>query len=326
MQNQKEDLTVAVVVCCYTIERWAFIEAAIKSAEMQTRLPDQIILVVDYNDALFSKAKQQFKHIDVIKNSDKKGLSGTRNTALRFAGTDIIAFLDDDAYAHDTWLSFLLEPFSNTQVLATGGKTLANWELAEPKWLPKEFYWTFGCDYLGGPNTYSEVRNLFGCNMALRRQPVVAIGGFNTDLGRILSFPLGGEETELCLRLKASYPNSLLYYLPQAQINHFVSKSRTSLGYFVKRCFAEGLSKAKISALIASNHSLQSERSYALKVLPEGLLRGLKEFLDGNIFGLLRCLAILIGFSSTVIGFGLGHIVQFFKKDTQKLPSLKQTS
>jgi len=326
MQNQKENLTVAVVVCCYTLERWVFIEAAIKSAEMQTRFPDQIILVVDYNNELFNKAKQQFKHIDVIENSNKKGLSGTRNTAIRFADTDIVAFLDDDASADRTWLSFLLEPFSNPKVLATGGKTLPKWEMAEPKWLPKEFYWTFGCDYLGGPNARSEVRNLFGCNMALRREIVSTLGGFNTDLGRIFNFPLGGEETELCLRLKASHPDGVLYYLPQAQINHFVSKSRISLGYFVKRCFAEGLSKAKISVLIAPNQGLQSERSYTLRVLPKGLLRGLRDLLKGNILGLLRCFAIFIGFSATVIGFVLGHIVQFFKIDTQELPRLKQTS
>ena len=51
----------------------------------------------------------------------KPNIAAARNAGLRTAGGDIIAFLDDAAYAEPTWLAHLTAPFDDPAVAAAGG-------------------------------------------------------------------------------------------------------------------------------------------------------------------------------------------------------------
>ena len=81
---------------------------------------------------------------------------------------------------------------------------------------------------------------MLGCNMAFRRAPLAALGGFSSRLGRVGSRPVGAEETEVCIRLRRAEPGHIVMFRPAARVHHLVPAARARLRYFVARCFAEG--------------------------------------------------------------------------------------
>ena len=55
---------------------------------------------------------------------------------------------------------------------------------------------------------------------------------------------------------------------------HSISKARARWGYFLSRCYHEGLSKAAISRMVGRDRGLSAERSYTFGVLPKAAVRG----------------------------------------------------
>jgi hypothetical protein len=153
------DTPVTAVLCVYTEQRWAMIEAP----------PAQLLMVVDYNDTLRERATRAFTGVDVVANVHTKGLSGAKNTALDHATQPIITVLDDDAVADPKWIATLLAHFDDPSVVAVGSAVDANWEDRRPVWFAAEFDWTLGCSYVGLPEDVTDVRNVFGGAMAMRR-------------------------------------------------------------------------------------------------------------------------------------------------------------
>jgi hypothetical protein len=86
-----------------------------------------------------------------------------------------------------------------------------------------------------------------------------------------------------------------------------VPQQRTTLGYFVRRCFNEGLGKAALATLNGASQSTSTERDYARRVLPRAIGRGLRETAVGDVSGGMRSAAIAFGFCVTVIGFVVGR-------------------
>ena len=59
--------------------------------------------------------------------------------------------------------------------------------------------------------------------------------------------------------------------------------ARSTFGYFRARCYAEGLSKALVTASVGAGDGLATERAHALKALPLGALRGIGEACRGDL-------------------------------------------
>ncbi len=308
-------LTISTIVCAYSFERWHDLCELVSSLKRQTLKPDEVIIVIDHNEALLAKAGQTFTNYKVIENSSQKGLSGARNSGVAAAIGEIVVFIDDDALAKEDWLERIMEPFSKKEVVASGGAAIPLWETSKPRWFPEEFYWVVGCSYQGMPENLEEVRNVFGGNMAFRKTLLEQVGGFNTNLGRIDKIPVGGEETELCMRVKALKPDGLIMYEPRAVIDHRVSQSRINLSYFLRRCYAEGLSKAVISQLRQKEKSLTTEWTYVLQTLPKSALRHGLAFLKGDLFGFIRVLMLSFGLLGTTFGYLKGKLSLLMKSN-----------
>jgi hypothetical protein len=193
-------MSISVVICAYTSDRWDALTAAVESSLDQTFPPDEVVIVVDYNEELYRRAALELSgpQVLVLSNGSTKGLSGARNTGVAMSSGDIVVFLDDDAYAEKDWLEKLVEPMADPMVVGVGGWVLPHWETKAPPWLPETFYWVLGCSYVGLPETNSRLRNPIGANMAMRRRVFTQVGGFTSGIGRIGQVPLGCEETELC--------------------------------------------------------------------------------------------------------------------------------
>jgi GT2 family glycosyltransferase len=291
-----------VVICAYTDQRWDALVDAVASAQAQDPPPHEVVVVIDHNNDLLGHAIHELPRARVFANEDGRGLSGARNTGVRHATGEIVAFLDDDARARPGWLRALALAFEDPTVIGAGGLAVPAWESCAPTWIPPEFLWVVGCSYRGLPPTLAEIRNPIGANMAFRRTVLERVGGFTDGIGRVGRTPLGCEETELSIRARAATGGRIVQ-MPDAKVEHRVSSDRTRWRYFRRRCWAEGLSKAVVSRSVGSNAALERERTYVMVTLPTGVWLGLKDAIHGDRYGVARSGAIVIGLMITAAGY-----------------------
>ena len=55
-------LTVSVVICAYTEDRWPLLQRSVASVQHQRRTPMEIIVCVDHNDALLERCRRHWAH------------------------------------------------------------------------------------------------------------------------------------------------------------------------------------------------------------------------------------------------------------------------
>jgi hypothetical protein len=220
----------------------------------------------------------------------------------------IIAFLDDDAVAFPGWLDALCHGFHEESVVGVGGRSHPLWPGPAPVWFPEEFYWVVGASYKGMPLQAGPVRNVWSENMAVRREAFDAVGGFRAGFGKTgqRSRP---EDTDLCLRIATANPGQMWRYEPGAEIGHKVPEKRTTVRFYLSRCWHEGRGKAELAALLGSGHSMSAERSHAVKAIPRGALEGIRASLHGrDASGLKRTGAISAGFAAAAAGMLVGTV------------------
>ena len=304
-------LDISVVICAFLSERWYDLVAAVESIQGQSIPPRETILVIDHNTQLFERARTRIPGVIVIESSEPKGSSGARNSGIAIAQGTLIAFLDDDAVAEPDWLEHLGRCCQDPQVLGAGGVVEPLWLSRRPTWFPQEFYWVVGCSYQKPPDTPTAVRNLFAGCMCLQRKVFEAVGGFRNEIGRVGSYPMGVEETELCIRATQYWPDKFFLCDQNARIHHRIPHARASWHYFRIRCYAVGFSKAMMCRYVGTKDSLSSERSYLYRTLLKGISRGITDALfHCDLTGLLRAGVIIVGLALTSLGFLVGLLFQ----------------
>ena len=121
------------------------------------------------------------------------GLSAARNTALRAAAGEVIAYTDADVEVDPAWLTYLIQPFLRTDVAGAGG----------PNVVPEDDPWLAQCVARapGGPTHVlvdeRTAEHVPGCNMAYRCEALLAIGGFDP------AYHAAGDDVDVCWRLQA---------------------------------------------------------------------------------------------------------------------------
>ncbi len=302
---------VDVVICAYTPAREAFLRRAIASIVDQDATA-RVIVVIDHSPELFATLGSDATlgtRVAIVQNAYEQGLSGARNTGVDCATAPVVAFLDDDACAEQGWLEAIRRAHADPSTVGTGGWVAPEWEGgARPAWLPQEFWWIVGCSYRGLPTApMAVIRNPIGASMSFARIPLQDAGGFRSGFGRIGTTPLGCEETEAAIRVRAAVPGSRIVHLTDTRVGHYVPRARTTWRYFRDRCLAEGRSKAMVADAAGTRDGLSSERRYVLRVLPGGVLRGLGDAARGDVAGLQRAGAIVAGVTLTAAGYLVGR-------------------
>jgi GT2 family glycosyltransferase len=259
--------------------------------------------VVDHNPALARRVRDRWPDVVVVENTTTRGISASRNAGVAAAHADVVAFLDDDAQAGRTWLQRMLRVYESERPLAVGGDVEPLWHDGTPPWFPPEFGWVVGCGYRGLPLRQAAVRNVIGANMSFRKDVLDTLGGFDSALGRVDSVPVGCDETELCIRAHECWPDGKILYDPRITVTHRVSRRRSTVRYFVARCYGEGRSKALVRARAGRAEVLSTELAYAIRTLPAGIVRALREPRAGDRFGILRAAAIVLGLGVTTFGY-----------------------
>jgi GT2 family glycosyltransferase len=140
--------------------------------------------------------------------TENEGLSAARNTGLAAATGEIVAYIDDDARPDPDWIAYLAAGFAATSHAAIGG----------PNVPPPGDGFVPSCvaNAPGGPVhvliSDTEAEHLPGCNMAFRRDALVAAGGFDP------TFRAAGDDVDLCWRLREQ--GETLGFAPSAFVWH----------------------------------------------------------------------------------------------------------
>lgn len=297
-------VTASVVICAYSDRRWADLNEALDAVASQSQQPHETIVVIDHNPRLAARVAEVRDDVRVVENVSRRGLAAARNVGVRAAKGSVVVFLDDDAVPDTTWLTSLIDAYDDENVLGVGGAIDSDWLITRPNWFPREFEWVVGCSYRGLPTSRAPVRNLIGASMSLRRAVLHDVGGFREDMGRVGTLPVGCEETELCIRAGQRWPHGYFLYEPAARVRHKVPADRATRKYFHSRCYAEGLSKARVTEYVGASDGLAAERTHALRNLPLGVI---KAFSSGEA---ARAASIVTGFTAVAAGYARGRIAR----------------
>jgi glucosyl-dolichyl phosphate glucuronosyltransferase len=308
--DMPSETRVSAVMAAYTLDRWDTMREAMESLRHQTLRPDEIVLVVDRNEELLARANEYWTDVRVVP-SRYRGNSGARTTGYEVTSSELIAFVDDDVVGDPRWIEKLVQAAQPDGVLGCAGYVGLQWESEcglwdgqQPRWYPDEFFWVLGGNYRGQPVIRSEIRNVIGGIMVFNRKVFAKVGGFSSALGRVNGSLISCEETEFCLRASAAFPDGHFLFVPEGKALHKVPRRRQTLRYFIRRCYAEGCSKAILAGLVSQRDALDTERGYVLRTLTSGVLRGLSDtVLRADPAGLARAAAIIIGLGATVYGF-----------------------
>jgi glycosyltransferase involved in cell wall biosynthesis len=222
---------------------------ALESVAAQTLLEsvEWEVLVVDNNshdhtrevvDEFFRRYPRRFRYVFEA----NQGLSFARNSGIREARGDVLAFMDDDVTVEPGWLDNLTAPLRGGEWAGSGGKTLPAGIFTPPYWLaPDGPYNMLGvlCAYF---NLGDKARELdeppYGTNMAFRKQMFEKYGGFRTDLSRCGANTMSNEDTEFGRRLMKA--GERLRYEPSAVVRHPVPENRITKEYFLGWWFDYG--------------------------------------------------------------------------------------
>lgn len=294
-----------MVICTYSDHRADLLQAAITGACAQTAAGDEVLVVVDHNELLRARlaALDLGPTVRVTANDGAKGLSGARNSGVRAAGNEIVVFLDDDAVPQPGWLASMASAFRADDVFGVGGWVWPDWQTGPPAWWPATFNWVVGCSYAGLPAHGGELRNPIGASMALRRSAIERAGWFRSGVGRVDLRPLGCEETELCIKIRQQEPGARIIHDRQAVVHHHVPSERAGLRYFLRRCHAEGISKAIVAGAVGAQPALAAERVHALTTIPSAAWQDLK----GSPAGPAKVAAAGLGLGVTTSGYLRGR-------------------
>jgi hypothetical protein len=92
-------------------------------------------------------------------------------------------------------------------------------------------------------------------------------------------------------------------------VHHHVPEQRATWRYLVRRCWAEGLSKALVAALAGKSAALADERGYVTRTLPRAVARALRDAVAGvRAAPLGRAAALVAGLAVTSAGFVMGRV------------------
>jgi glucosyl-dolichyl phosphate glucuronosyltransferase len=233
---------VSLTLIIPTYRRRADLLRCLDSVQAQTLREFELLVVDNAPEAEVAQAVAEFNRTARIParyvGEPRLGLHNARHTGIRNATGDVLVFTDDDATFDPGWLAAYATAFQrHTEMAAAGGPARPVWEVPPPDWVPAYMHTQPAMfPILSLLEPYQEFRlspdgYFFGVNMAIRREVVLDVGGFNPD--SFGSAWLGDGETGLNRKLWQR--GLLIGYLPDAVVYHHVPAERLTLEYFRRR-------------------------------------------------------------------------------------------
>ncbi len=302
---------ITVAIC--TRNRAHFLEKAVRSVVPQLSPRSELLVINNASTDTTAETIASLEKLFSIRSVFERelGLSAARNTALRNSQGKWVLFLDDDATASPGWISayekFLAKPPSDN-IACVGGSVLPDFESPPPRWLPSNWG---TLDYGPEQRELKSEGGPWGGNAAYHRDRALAIGAFNTALGRKGNFFGAQEESDLNTRLRQQ--GGELWWIPNAPIKHFLPSSRMTLRALMRAEFAQGRSSAVIRTKEKPSASRALYSSGRLLFLPVNLVFLLLVALLSAPFSRGRCVKALLR-SWRLAGFARQLVSSLFSK------------
>lgn len=196
--------------------------------------PDFEVIVV--NDGSTDGTGDIAKEYDVrVISTENRGLSNARNTGMKAATGEIVAYTDDDARPDPHWLKYLALTYMTTDFAGVGGPNIAppgDGRIADAV-----------ANAPGGPVhvliTDTQAEHIPGCNCSFRKDALEAIGGFDPI------YRAAGDDVDVCWRLQEN--GGKLGFNAAAMVWHHRRNS-------VKTYWKQQIGYGKAEALLEQKH------------------------------------------------------------------------
>ena len=234
-------LAVSIVICTRT--RPETVDACLDSLLREDYPAFEVIVVDNTVEGDFRPRISGDERIRVVREG-RRGLSRARNTGIRKARHDILAFIDDDVTVDRGWVRAIGSAFEDDAIAGVTGLVVP---AALETDAQREFEW------YGGMGKGAEARVIcgsalsawqtigtqaigVGANMAFRRSVLERVGSFDEALGAG-TVTLGAEDLDLFHRVLRD--GLTFRYEPAAQVRH---NHRRTVADLRLQIFANGCS------------------------------------------------------------------------------------
>jgi GT2 family glycosyltransferase len=209
-----------VTLIIVTLGRPLAVERCLKQLHEQVEPIHQIIVVDGDDNEEARPVVARYPDVLYVRNPNGFGrMTGSRNLGLLHATGDIIAYIDDDAYAHPEYGREIAAPYADPTVGAVGGRALNGVLGEESRGVDRVGRFSSFGDVEGyfGADTGKmiEVDHLIGCNMSFRAEILGELGGFHEFYP---GFTSTYEEADLCMRIKKL--GYRIMFNPKAVVDH----------------------------------------------------------------------------------------------------------
>jgi GT2 family glycosyltransferase len=243
----------SVVVCSYNGSRT--IRETLEGLQKLDYPAFEVIVVNDGSTDDTPQIVAEFPAFKLI-STNNQGLSAARNVGMRVATGEIVVYTDDDAHPDPHWLKYLAASFVNTNHAGIGGPNLAphgDGEIAQCV-----------ANAPGGPIhvllSDTEAEHIPGCNMAFRRETLLAIGGFDEQ------FRAAGDDVDVCWRIQEK--GWTLGFSPAATVWH---RRRNSIRDYWKQQQGYGKAEALLERKWADKYNAAGHLTWAGRLYGKGL-------------------------------------------------------
>jgi GT2 family glycosyltransferase len=240
----------AVTVVIPTYNRGHFLERALTSVLTQNYPADRLAVIViddgsrDGTRDILQTFQSHYANFQFLQQTNR-GPAAARNTGLRAARGEIVAFMDDDCLADANWLRELARAYDRSTVGGVAGRI---------RYVPPDDNIANRCAarYTGEGqpvNGDGEIAFFVTANASFRRTVLEQVGGFDT------AFPHAAQE-DLDLSFRAKRAGWQLRYTDTAVVDHY---HQHTIRGDLRRYYQIGKAEAILRAKHGLTHSVWTD-------------------------------------------------------------------
>jgi GT2 family glycosyltransferase len=209
----------SVDIVVATFNRPDNVRVCLEHLARQTLAPAEIVVVDASPHRVTEGVVAGFPGVRYLRNDAGPGtLATSRAIGVAETHSEVVAFIDDDAYAEPDWLENLVRPYADGSVGAVGGRATNGRPGEEHEGLDEIGLLlpdgTLTGNFAADTGRDLDVDHVLGANMSVRRSALDGIGG-------IVDYYPGTclrEETDIMLRLGRA--GHRIVYTPAALVEH----------------------------------------------------------------------------------------------------------
>ena len=114
--------SVSIYIPAYNAEKT--IKHSLESIKNQTYQFDEIIVNNDNSTNFTKNVVKEFNDVNIINNSNNKGLGYNRNLGMKSSSHQIVASIDADVVLEKNWLEVMIQNFEQSENIICGGKMI----------------------------------------------------------------------------------------------------------------------------------------------------------------------------------------------------------